>query len=50
MSANAGSEVYNLSNDHKPAEENETKRITVNGGRIYQNQNVVPNPAFPGGQ
>lgn len=35
MSKNTGSEVYNLSTDHKPTEENEMKRIKFNGGRIY---------------
>ena len=37
MSADGGKTLFTLSRDHKPTEENEKKRITENGGKIYQN-------------
>lgn len=36
MSAEFGTKLYGLSIDHRPTEEGETKRITENGGSIYQ--------------
>lgn len=45
MSVDGGRKIYSLSIDHKPTEENELKRITENGGRIYQNSSVVPGTA-----
>lgn len=36
MSSNHGVIVTSLSEDHKPNEENETKRISEAGGRVYQ--------------
>ena len=36
MSLNHGNKIIALSKDHKPSEEEETKRIIENGGRIYQ--------------
>ena len=35
MSGNGGRKVYDLSEDHKPTEENEMDRILNNNGRIY---------------
>lgn len=37
MSANGGEKLFLLSNDHKPTDDVEMKRIIDNGGRIYQN-------------
>ncbi|CDW84725.1 protein phosphatase 2c containing protein [Stylonychia lemnae] len=52
MSVDGGEKIYGLSIDHKPTEEAEMKRITTNGGKIYQNSSVIPtqNPAFKGQQ
>jgi serine/threonine protein phosphatase PrpC len=36
LSADGGNSIIALSRDHKPNDENETKRITENGGKIYQ--------------
>ncbi|MFM7859298.1 MAG: PP2C family serine/threonine-protein phosphatase, partial [Flammeovirgaceae bacterium] len=36
MSSNHGAAVTSLSEDHKPNDENETKRISEAGGRVYQ--------------
>jgi hypothetical protein len=36
MSKKGGKEVIDLSNDHKPNDENEEKRIIKNGGKVYQ--------------
>ena len=44
MSAENGEKIVVLSNDHKPTDEVETKRIQENGGRIYQNSSVIPHP------
>lgn len=41
MSGEGGQKVYNLSNDHKPTDKIEIKRITENGGHIYQNSSVI---------
>lgn len=41
MSAEGGKKIYNLSNDHKPTDSVEIKRITENGGHIYQNSSVI---------
>ena len=35
MSADGGEKIFVLSNDHKPTDDVEMKRITENGGRIY---------------
>jgi protein phosphatase 2C family protein 2/3 len=35
MSGSGGKKVYDLSEDHKPTEENEMDRILNNNGRIY---------------
>jgi protein phosphatase 2C family protein 2/3 len=35
MSALGGEKTFALSNDHKPTDEEETRRITENGGKIY---------------
>lgn len=50
MSAEQGRQVIVLSNDHKPTDEVEMKRIMENGGKIYQNSSVIPhpNPTFKG--
>ena len=36
MSTQGGKKVIALTNDHKPNDENETKRIIENGGKVYQ--------------
>jgi serine/threonine protein phosphatase PrpC len=36
MSADLGDKIYALSEDHKPSNDNEIKRIVENGGKIYQ--------------
>lgn len=38
FSQNGGKEIQALSNDHKPNEEGENRRIIENGGRVYQTQ------------
>ena len=38
ISLNKGKEIKVLSTDHKPNEEKESKRIKLNGGKIYQTQ------------
>jgi hypothetical protein len=35
LSSEQGTKVFPLSNDHKPGEESETKRIKAGGGEIY---------------
>jgi protein phosphatase 2C family protein 2/3 len=35
MSVDGGEKIHVLSNDHKPTDEIEIKRIIENGGRIY---------------
>lgn len=52
MSGDQGEKVYVLSNDHKPTDEVEIKRIVENGGKIYQNTSTIPhpNPTFKGQQ
>ena len=42
MSVDGGEKILLLSKDHKPESDEETKRIEENGGRIYQNQNYIP--------
>jgi protein phosphatase 2C family protein 2/3 len=42
MSADGGEKIIELSNDHKPTDEVEMKRIIENGGKIYQNSSVIP--------
>ena len=34
-----------LSKDHKPEDEEETRRVEENGGQIYQNKSYVPDPS-----
>lgn len=48
MSGDGGTKIYPLSKDHKPDEENETKRIIDAGGKIYQSQAPVSNQANSG--
>lgn len=36
LSQNYGKKMFQITNDHKPGEESEKKRILVNGGQIYQ--------------
>ena len=36
VSKNGGKEFHPLTVDHKPNDENESKRIVENGGRVYQ--------------
>jgi serine/threonine protein phosphatase PrpC len=35
MSADGGEKIFLLSNDHKPTDDVEVKRIVENGGKIY---------------
>ena len=44
MSGDMGDKIYWLSNDHKPTNENEIKRIVSNGGKIYQTQTTYSVP------
>lgn len=41
MSVDGGEKIIVLSQDHKPTAEQESKRIISNGGKIYQNSNVI---------
>ena len=41
ISLNKGKDIIVLSKDHKPNEENEYKRIILNGGKIYQTQTTT---------
>lgn len=43
LSSNSGAKYYPLSNDHKPSEESERKRITEAGGKIYQLNQFIKN-------
>lgn len=47
MSSYHGQKFSSISNDHKPSEEAEKKRILKAGGQIYQNNNIML--AGPGG-
>lgn len=47
MSSNQGQKFTSISNDHKPSEEPERKRIIKAGGQVYQNNNIML--AGPGG-
>ena len=40
LSSNSGMKVYDLSQDHRPNEEDEFYRIQRNGGQVYQTQTV----------
>ena len=48
MSCEGGEKILLLTKDHKPESDSETLRIESNGGRIYQNQNYIPDYS-PGG-
>lgn len=43
LSKNQGKEVIAATRDHKPCDENESKRIYSNGGRVYQTQTSAVN-------
>ena len=47
LSSNGGQKFTSISNDHKPSEEPERKRILKAGGQVYQNNNIML--AGPGG-
>ena len=49
MSVMGGEKIIALSNDHKPTDEIETKRITENNGKIYQTQTAAKLPNAPPG-
>jgi hypothetical protein len=41
MSKNNGKKIFALSNDHKPNNEEEIKRIISAGGKVYQYNNYL---------
>ena len=43
ISLNKGKDIRVLTTDHKPNEEHESKRIILNGGKIYQTQTSTKN-------
>jgi serine/threonine protein phosphatase PrpC len=45
MSVDGGEKILLLSKDHKPEDDEETKRVEENGGQIYQNKSYVPDPS-----
>ena len=45
MSADGGEKILLLSKDHKPEDEDETRRVETHGGQIYQNKSYVPDPS-----
>lgn len=47
MSSYQGQKFTSISNDHKPSEDAEKKRIIKGGGNVYQNNNIML--AGPGG-
>jgi len=47
MSTHSGKKLATLTNDHKPNDEKETKRIVENGGKVYQTQTNAKNLNFP---
>lgn len=47
LSSNYGVKYTQITNDHKPSEESERKRILKAGGQVYQNNNIML--AGPGG-
>lgn len=46
MSCDGGNYCVNLSEDHKPNDENEQKRILANGGHVYQTQTITRGDTF----
>ena len=48
MSSDGGNKIYVLSRDHRPTDEIEEKRITENGGKIYQTQTLAKMPGLGG--
>lgn len=53
LSLNGGKTVEALTNDHKPGEEGENRRIVENGGKVYQTQtptNMINLPGVNGNQ
>ena len=49
MSSLGGEKVFALSTDHKPTDDEEQRRITENGGKIYQTQTAARMPGAPAG-
>jgi hypothetical protein len=45
MSIDGGTKIVPLSIDHKPEHPDETERIELNGGKVYQNQSFIPDPS-----
>ena len=50
MSVLGGKNIFELSEDHKPESDAETKRITENGGKIYQTTTSARVPNNPSGK
>ena len=46
LTADGGNYTIELSRDHKPNDENEQKRITEGGGKIYQTQTLARIPGI----
>jgi protein phosphatase 2C family protein 2/3 len=47
LSADGGNFCLSLSNDHKPDEVDEHRRIVQNGGKVYQTKTLNRGPNLP---
>lgn len=46
MSLNKGEKIIQITNDHKPGNESEMRRIICNGGKVYQTLTKISNNEF----